>query len=324
MRLCGWLAIFMVCMASACGGTGTGAAWPGDDSGSSWRVVQFTGAVLAARRPDGGPWHASAADHTGSLLGGLVGLAVGNPGLGSALGSALDRDGGDPLAPAPYVVLKIADANYAISPVGRTYTPAWPQPIAIDTRPLRGSDPVLIQIMDAIDGALLGQQALTVDALLSHSGLTLTNLGPVASLDIRILPAPARRHAEFDFVVPGDASVNALTTGQYPDWQAVPIWNGDVVTVIASGSVCPSRMSSDCFGPGGAEPGRWASYSYDDFKDVPHASLVGAAPGARIPIGPQARFAIAQSGFLLLFVNDRDTGNNSGAFQVHVTIDPPR
>jgi hypothetical protein len=308
--------------AMACGGAGPGASWP-DDSGSSWRVVQFENAVLAARRPDGGPWHASPPDHTGTIVGGLLGLAVGNPGLGTVLGATLDR-GGDPLAPAPYVVLKIGGAAYAISPTAQTYAPAWLQPIAIDTRRLHGDDPVLIQIMDALDNALLGQQELTVDALFAAPERTLTNLGPVASLDVRILPAPARRPAAFDFVVPGEASLQALNSGRYPNWQRIPVWNGDLVTVAASGRVCPSSMSSDCFGPGGAEPGRWRSYSYDDFKDVPHASLVGEVPGMRLAIGPGTRFVAAQSGYLLLFVNDSDTDNNHGAFHVHVTVDPPR
>jgi hypothetical protein len=191
-------------------------------------------------------------------------------------------------------------------------------------RPLRGSDPVLIQIMDAIDNSLLGQQSLTVDALFSQPERTLTNLGPIASLDVRVHPAPPRRRADFDFVVPGEASLQALTQGQYPTWQAVPVWNGDLVTIAAAGTVCPSRMSSDCFGPQGAGEGRWRSYSYDDFKDIPHASLVGEAPGVRYPVGPQAQFRVEQSGYLLLFVNDADTDNNHGAFQVHVSVDPPR
>lgn len=319
MRLCG--VMVLVAVLTACGGPG--AAWPGD-SGSSWRIVQFPHAVLAARRPDGGPWHASASDHTGAIVGGLLGFAVGNPAIGGLIGSVFDRGGGDPLAPAPFVVLKVAGTDYAISPVGRTYAPAWPQPIAIDTRGLHGSDPVLIQIMDAVDGALLGQQALTVDALFSQAERTLTNLGPVASLDVRIAAVPPRRPVEFDFVVPGEASLQALLQGQYPSWQPVPVWNGDVVTVAASGSVCPSRMSSDCFGPEGTDGGRWRNYSYDDFKDVPHASLVGESPGMPHPIGPQARFPIEQSGYLLLFVNDADADNNHGAFHVHVRVDPPQ
>jgi hypothetical protein len=318
-----WLAFLAVSSAvAACGGGGPGAAWP-DDAGSSWRVVHFTNAVLAARRPDGGPWHTSPADHTGTIVGGLLGLAVGNPGLGSVLGSTLDH-GGDPLAPAPYVVLKIGGAAYAISPTAQTYAPAWPQPIAIDTRPLHGSDPVLIQIMDAIDNSLLGQQALTVDALFAAPVRTLTDLGPVASLEVRVSPAPPRQRTELDFVVPSEATLPALKQGQYANWRPVPVWNGDVVTVAAAGRVCPSRMSSDCFGPEGAEAGRWRSYSYDEFKDVPHASLVGEVPGMLIPIGPGTRFVAAQSGYLLLFVNDQDTDNNHGEFQVHVTVDPPR
>ena len=33
---------------------------------------------------------------------------------------------------------------------------------------------------------------------------------------------------------------------------------------------------------------------------------------------------VAQSGRVLLFVNDTDVGNNTGAFNVRVTVMPPR
>ncbi|HET9622856.1 MAG TPA: hypothetical protein VFP84_15890 [Kofleriaceae bacterium] len=312
------LVLAVVC---ACGG-GPRSAAPGGDA-SAWRIIEFSGATLAARRPGGAPWHQAGADHTGAILGGLLGLAVGNPAVGLALGSVIDGSGGDPIAPAPYVMLKIGRSVYAISPVGRTYSPVWPQPIAIDTRPLSPDEPALIQVMDAVDGALLGQQQLTVGELLARPVRTLTDLGPVASLDVRVSAAPPRGHAAYDFAVPSEATVRALRAGQFPAWTAVPVWNGDLVTIEASGTVCPSRMSSDCFGPEGAEPGRWTSYSYDGFKDSPHASLVGEAPGARFAVGRRAQLRVPQSGYLLLFVNDEDTGNNHGGFQVHVTVDPP-
>ena len=101
----------------------------------------------------------------------------------------------------------------------------------------------------------------------------------------------------------------------------IPVWNGDTVEIAAREHVCPSSKD-ECFDANGAPPGRWEGYSY--FKGVPHASLVAAVPGEGIPIGVHRVFRVSQSGWVLLFVNDDDVGNNTGGFEVRAVVTPPR
>jgi hypothetical protein len=289
-----------------------------------WCVVQFRSAVLRAQRPDGTPWHRSRADNSSVVIGGLFGLALGSPSLGLALGKAMAQPGGDPLAPAPYVILRAGGTTYRISAATRTYSPTWEQPIIVDTSALNGSDQAVVQVMDAIDDSLIGQQQFKVADFFLYGARTLTDLGPVASLDLEVKSHPPRQRQEYDLVVLGDASIQALSAGGVQGWRAIPVWNGDIVTIQASGSVCPSELHpDDCFGPDGAA-GRWTSYNYPEFKDVPHASLVALFPGSAHYVGSSRQLRADQSGQIWLFVNDKDTSNNRGAFQVHVTVAPPQ
>lgn len=290
---------------------------------AGWYVVQFRSATLPPRRADGSAWHQKRADNTAVVLGGLFGLAIGHPAIGLSMGEALADGGGDPLAPAPYVALKLSGNTYRISAVHRTYSPTWQQPIVVDTRSSSGSEAVVIQIMDAIDDSLIAQHELALGDLLSQPTRTLTNLGAVASLDVEVRPADPRQRAEYDLVVPGNASLQTLLQGRSSSWTVIPVWNGDTITIHAAGSVCPSTMSSDCFGPDGAGDG-WRSYNYDGFKEVPHASLIAVFPGANYHVGASRRLRAEQSGQILLFANDSDASNNRGAFKVHVIVDPPR
>jgi hypothetical protein len=104
-------------------------------------------------------------------------------------------------------------------------------------------------------------------------------------------------------------------------WAAIPVWNGDRISIRAAGEVCPSRPTP-CYGPGGAEEGRWQRYNYDEFEDARHASLVGVLPGQALEVGPALEFVATESGLLLLFVNDTDEGNNEGGFEVRVVVEP--
>lgn len=330
----GWAMSVCLATLSACAGTRSygwdpmppGAAEGGAEIAAAerWVAVAFHGAVLASQRPDGTPWHRSKPDNSSVVIGGLFGLALGNPSVGLALGKALATEGGDPLAPAPYVVLKVGGSSYRISAAEQTYSPHWEQPIAVDTRPLQGSDVVVVQVLDGLDDSLIGQQEYKVEELLLYGSRTLTNLGPVASLDMEVKPLPPRQRQEYDIVVPGNASLRALVEGSSQDWGAIPVWNGDAVTIRATGSVCPSSWERNkCNGPDGV-PDKWLQYNCSDFRGVPHAALVAYFPGASVYVGSSQQMIAQQSGEVLLFVNDRDEANNLGSFRVHVTVDPPR
>ena len=149
--------------------------------------VWIKGATVAPRRPDGSPWHISEPDDRAVVAGAVAGLAVGNPELGVAVGERLAGTGGDALAPMPFVRVKLAGTTWTIGPATRTYSPTWPDAIAIDAHALRGDEKVVIQVIDAVDEALLAQGQLTVAELVARPGQTLTNLrGSVPSLDVEV------------------------------------------------------------------------------------------------------------------------------------------
>lgn len=284
-------------------------------------MVQFPAARLSATRPDGAPWHTTSPDTSATLLGGLLGLATGYPELGLSIGNAMGNPGGEPKAPIPYIEMKVAGETYLISAVGRTYAPDWEQPILLDARNRSGNEPVIVQILDGVDDSVIAQQETTLAKLLSSPAQTITQLGPVMSLDVRVRPSPPRQQVAYHITVPSTMTISALAADGAPNWRPVPVWNGDTVEITAAGAVCPSRPTP-CFDPDGAEPGKWVRYSYDDFEEVPHAALVAIVPGAHYGIGTGRRFRVTQSGHVLLFVNDTDVGNNDGAFDVRVVVTP--
>lgn len=314
-----WWKVLLLCAVAGAGCGGKVSPRPAHHD--TWVELRFRGAALPSRRAGGGPWHTSAGDSSSVFLGGLLGLAVGYPDVGFALGSALASEPSEQ-APEPFIELKIEGDTYRVSPAGRTLAPRWVQPIAIPVQRYRKDAAVLLQILDAADHGVIGQRLLPLSELFEPGARTLTDLGDVASLDIEVRHHPPRPPVTFELHVSGEYSLKALKDGGDRRWTPVPIWNGDRVTVSARGEVCPSTRAS-CFGPDGAEPGRWWSYNYPAFSETPHASLVGLLPQQRLAIGSQKTFIAEQSGLLLLFANDTDVGNNSGGFDVLVTVEPP-
>lgn len=307
-------------MASGCGGASRGATEPGQMDDAGWHEVRFEAAALPARRASGAPWHSSGGDRSMEILGGLIGLAVGYPEVGATIGAAMTSEP-SPEAPAPMVMLKIGGDEYRIAAIGQTLAPRWRQPMAIAAARYRAETQVVLQVLDALDGGVLGQREMTMAELLVPGSRTLTGVGEVASLDVTVQPMAPRRPATFELVVDGRRSLEDLKNGKDQRWAPVPVWNGDRVTVRAVGEICPSRPTP-CFDANGAEPGRWSSYNYDGFGQARHASLVGVAPDQRVMIGAGTSFVVEQAGLLLLFVNDTDEDNNEGGFEVEVTVEP--
>jgi hypothetical protein len=292
-------------------------------------AVQFVEASLTSTRPDGRPWHVSRGDGRGlAVLGGLIGLAVGDPTTGYALGSAISDPGGDALAPDPYVELKIGAETYRVQPTGPTLAPRWAQPIVLAPWRWPASEPATILVRDAVDEGVIAQHRTTVGELLGRDHHDLALVGGVASLEVVVRAMPPRHAMTYELVVPATVSLRSLTEGTSAraaaGWRAIPVWNGDAIHIVARGSVCPSSWDGDTFGPDGAPPGRWKSHNQDGFEDAPHAALVAVLPGQAEVVGQAATFTAQQSGWLLLFVNDTDVGNNSGGFEVDVTVSPPR
>lgn len=315
------IALISALLVSACGGSQQRAS--GDQGvpvSGPWFEVRFHAAALPARRASGAAWHQSGSDGSAGLIGGLIGLAIGYPEIGFALGSAMVTTP-QPEAPAPVVVLKIESDTYRLSPIGKTLAPRWSQPLAIPAQRYRPQTQALIQILDAIDQGVIGQRTLTVKELLTPGARTLTELGEVASLDLEVRAMPPRPAASFQLFVDGARSLQQLKSGADQRWAPVPVWNGDRIIIEAAGEICPSRPTP-CFDANGAEPGRWSSYNYAMFSGARHASLVAVLPGQTAEVGVQGSFVAEQSGFLLLFANDTDEDNNVGGFDVMVTVEP--
>lgn len=148
-------------------------------------TITIKSATIAPRRPDGTPWHVSQPDKSALVVAVAAGVAVGNPDLGMKVGEAISEKGGDPLAPIPFVRVKLAGTTWTIAPVGRSYSPAWNESIEINARTLTGDEQVVIQVLDAVDESLLAQGQLRLSQLVARSGQTLTNLqGSVSTLDL--------------------------------------------------------------------------------------------------------------------------------------------
>ncbi|WP_045119038.1 hypothetical protein [Haliangium ochraceum] len=324
--LCG--ALVLSC-AGGCGARAQGqAAEPGASALDGRYQITVVDATLEPRRPDGRPWHMRTPDQALPLLGGLVGLALGSPEVGLAMGTALQGEA-EGVPPNPFVELKIGTDTLATLPAGPTLAPSWRYPMAIDARGFAPEERVIVLVRDAYDGGVIARTDLTLSELLGQPALRLYELGSVVTLDLAVEPLPAQpAYAAYRFAVPGDRSAEALREreqqgGRAGSWQRVPVLNGDVVRVTAAGTICPSALDDHlCYDADGA-PGRWRSYNYEAFADTAHASLVGVYADIGVEVGTGTSFRAERSGWLMLFVNDTDAGNNRGGFEVVVELNPP-
>jgi hypothetical protein len=320
-------------MLAACGARATRApgAQPGapgaqPDAPSTRRYkITIVEAALKARRPEGGPWHVQPADDSMQLLGGLVGLALGYPELGMGMGALLDQ-GERIYPPSPFVEIKIGATTLTTRPAGPTLSPRWRYPMALDITGYALSEPVVVLVRDAVDEGVIAQTHFPLAELLARPLMRLVDLDGVATLDIAIEPLPAVPPAEtYQVTVPANASPEWLIQHENPDamsWQRIPLLNGDIVRIHATGAICPSSWEpSACYDAGGA-PGRWSSYNRPGFASVPHGALIGLYADIGITVGTYIEFRAEKSGWLTLFVNDTDLGNNAGAFHVSVEVNP--
>ena len=301
-----------------------------------WYELQFGAATIESRRPDGSPWHVTRGDDTATAIGGIVGFLIGNPELGASIGGQFSVKGGDPLAPRPYVAVKIAGRTYRTMAVDRSYSPKWEGlPIAVDARSLSETEPVVIQVVDATDDGLLGQVEVTLGQLVARSAGTFTNLhGSVPSLDFSIRAQLSRTVVAYDLVVPSERTFDELLKGAEPAWGSISVLNGDSITIEATGQVCAGSKrlvtTADfapdqprCFDADGVEGGGWQHSSYKGLQDLPHASLVALMPGGNVRVGKSSTMRVEESGRVFLLVNDADVEDNHGQFRVHVVVQPP-
>jgi hypothetical protein len=99
----------------------------------------------------------------------------------------------------------------------------------------------------------------------------------------------------------------------------IEVRSGDLIMLDASGTVTLSQNGNDVAGPGGARSGRRAA-------DAPLSSQTAGALIARVGnsepifVGNRRSFRAPQNGRLFLGVNDDYLGDNTGSFDVMVTV----
>lgn len=219
-----------------------------------------------------------------------------------------------PLAPAPYVVLRVGTQELSVLPVKRTYAPRWSEAIALTDASLDPNATAVLQVMDDVDGSLLGQTTLPVSELLATGTRTLIDVGAIASLTLTVVPHERREPIELDLKVPGNAAVRQLPF--------VDVWNGDQVEVTARGNVCPSQWDRQlCVGPDGTHA-TLTNYNLERARSHPHAALIAVMADGVALVGAAATLTAEHTGRLYFRVNDNDAQNNTGAFELHVRVVP--
>ena len=96
---------------------------------------------------------------------------------------------------------------------------------------------------------------------------------------------------------------------------------GELIEIEVSGTI--NFRAGDAVGPDGFGPDE-----HDRHNELPcanHAALIGkiGADGSPFPVGSQRLVVAPAGGRLFLGVNDRDVGNNEGAFALRITTRVP-
>lgn len=133
----------------------------------------------------------------------------------------------------------------------------------------------------------------------------ITALGVVA-LSLTACSKPVTREVK----VPGN--VGWTDTG-------VDVKVGQRVVIVAKGEVAADKATRT--GPGGfASKPEWKKYNV--VADAPHMALIGKVgpTGGPVMVGPALSVDAPVAGRIFLGINDRDTKNNVGAFQVTITV----
>jgi hypothetical protein len=228
-------------------------------------------------------------------------------------------------APDPMVVIELGDGPvFRSHTVPRSFTPLWD----FSFRFIRGQmgeyqgvprgATARIHVFD-YDGPArvepIGTAVVPLDGLLAQPVATIGPFGGVTSLVLqtRMLPLPAAPGAvllEQRVAVPGQGPW--LDTG-------VVLQAGQRVLIRAADQVCTGPELGFCSGPEGqrvADPRN----NLPGFSALGHGALVAAVGDVRLAVQRQVAFVAAASGRLLLGVNDRHTGNNSGSYEAHILV----
>lgn len=232
----------------------------------------------------------------------------------------------------PVVRLMIGDLEMRTYPIPSTLKPKWEYPAIFDEAELRKQPNAKFILYDWVSpekSVALAQGTMELDRLLAP-GVNKVKIGP-ALIEWKVEerePGPVF----YTYEVPADKQIADLarnaptkqTTGEYV---AVPVAEGEVVTIEALGEIQPNAKKY---------PDRYATadgvktiaskvqYNQPGFRDgANHAALIMQLGTTSMMIGAKKTFTADNSGLMVLAINDLKTSDNGGAFVVKVTVDPP-
>jgi hypothetical protein len=213
-------------------------------------------------------------------------------------------------APDPVAFLEVGRTIVRTPLQARSFQPAWGFAFVVELMP-DTSDTLRLAVYDW-DGPeqleAIGTHVMPARALIGPERVReLPRFGNVAKLTLLVEPA-APSNVEKRLAVPGK-----------PTWTetGLEVLAGQSLTIEASGQVCTGGDKCDY------PDGQPAPHDKNEkgFESRGHGALIGAIGDTRFFVGRERRIVAPASGRLVLGVNDRDTDNNSGRYDVRVRVE---
>jgi len=282
-----------------------------------WRVT-LVGATLEPSRPDGRDWDSgeridSDAPGVRSLMASYL---TAHPELeqtrkltGDVLATPiLRKEATKSIEPDAYVFVQVGGELFRSPLVQGSFAPVWSFPMLLTAAP-GDRRSVHVTVCDW-DGSfayeVMGEADVPLGDLVAGR-FKWVRAGTVSGLTFSVEPAGP----PIDKRVAVRAKVTWHDTG-------VDIVAGQRMHLEAAGELC-SKSGSKCAGPEGQQA--TSSYSLEGMKELPHAALVASLGDTRFYVGRDLSFVAPSSGRLLLGLNDQETDDNSGFFDVRIRAD---
>jgi hypothetical protein len=235
----------------------------------------------------------------------------------------------------PVVRIELGDRVIRTYPVPNSATPRYDYAAIIDRSSVDAGDSALVQVIDyngEHDENVLAKKLVPVKTLLAPGTRTVTVGAATVTYRVEAVSSEPR---VYHYRVAGDQQMadlakNATIANKSSDgnYVAVPVAEGEVVTVSATGKVRPSAKKHPTIfaGPDGIPTiSTKIQYNQPGFRSpgVNHAALIGQLGQDGFVVGANKTINAKSSGLLLLGVNDLKVSDNDGGYDVTVTVTPP-
>jgi len=245
-------------------------------------------------------------------------------GAGDASGAPVDA----------FVRVEIGEHVIRTYPIPGSLTPAWEYGVVLDKKFLDGddfADFILYDYTPAGTEKKLGDNLVKSRDLLKPGTRTIKAGTHQITFRIEAL-ADSTAPRGYSFRVPADQQMadlarNAKTTG--PGYVVIPVAEGEVVEVSATGKVQPSakKHPDRVAGPDGIPTIKTKiQFNQPGFRGCPgcdHAALIGQIGTTGMVVGSHKKFTVENAGLLVLAINDVKVIDNAGFFDVTVSVSLP-